>query len=56
MRSATSDKNRARRDAYSPPRLREFGHVGKLTQAGTGTLSESGGMGMGMGMSPNRRP
>ena len=39
---------------YSPPKLREFGPVGALTQAGTGTMTENTSMN-GMG-NPNRRP
>jgi len=30
------------RKPYSPPRLKEFGPVGALTQAGTGAMSEGG--------------
>ena len=47
---------RGGRSPYSAPRLREYGHVGALTQSGTGTMVE-GGMGMGgMSMNPNARP
>jgi hypothetical protein len=41
------------RAAYSTPKLKVFGPVGTLTQAGTGTRSEGG---MGMGMSGKKRP
>jgi len=33
---------RGQRKPYARPRLREFGQVGKLTQSGTGTMSEAG--------------
>jgi hypothetical protein len=41
------------RAAYSAPKLKVFGPVGTLTQAGTGTRAEGG---MGMGMSGKKRP
>ena len=45
---------------YVPPRLREFGPVRALTQAGTVAgveMGGGGGMGMGMGMGAGmRRP
>ena len=47
------------RAKYVPPRLKEFGQVGMLTQGGSGAMVEgSQGMGGGMGgtMNPNRRP
>ena len=40
-------------DAYTPPKLKVFGPVGTLTQAGTGTRAEGG---MGMGMAGKKRP
>ena len=54
---------KTKRNQYSPPKLKVFGPVGSLTQAGSGLAVEGsgmgGGMGMGMGMgggNPNRRP
>ena len=32
---------------YSTPKLREFGHVGQLTQAGSGQAAEGSGQQMG---------
>ena len=43
------------RKPYIPPRLREFGPVGALTQGGTGLSSEAGPSGMGMAMARNKR-
>ena len=43
------------RKPYTPPRLREFGPVGALTQGGTGLSSEAGPSGMGMAMAGNKR-
>lgn len=31
------------RRTWSAPRLLEYGHIGKLTQGGSGTKSETGG-------------
>jgi hypothetical protein len=49
----SSDSGHARRK-YRTPRLREFGPVSVLTQAGTGAMIENVSMN-GMG-NPNRRP
>jgi hypothetical protein len=43
-----------KRDTYSAPKLKVFGPVGALTQAGSGTTSEVMGNGM-TSMSPNQR-
>ena len=54
-----SDVQPISRAKYEPPRLKEFGQVGMLTQGGSGAMVEgSQGMGGGMGstMNPNRRP
>ena len=49
-------KQETGRKNYTPPRLRVFGPVGNLTQAGTGLGTEMGSvMGMGMGAG-SRRP
>jgi hypothetical protein len=42
------------RDAYVPPKLKEFGPVGNLTQAGSGANSEAMANGM-SSMSMTRR-
>ena len=42
------DDRQIRRAAYVRPRLREFGPVGMLTQAGTGATSEAMVVGQGM--------
>ena len=42
------------REAYEPPKLKVFGPVGVLTQAGSGAASETMSNGM-SSMSPNQR-
>jgi hypothetical protein len=44
----------ADREAYVPPKLKEFGPVGNLTQAGSGTTAEAMANGM-ASMSMNQR-
>ena len=53
-KSQQSDERSAERGAYLPPKLKEFGPVGKLTQAGTGGTSEVMGNGM-LSMSTNQQ-
>jgi hypothetical protein len=46
------------REAYFPPKLKVFGPVGALTQAGTGMMVERTRIMMGIvtcGMNPNRQ-
>jgi hypothetical protein len=50
----TSDLSPETRRPYSPPKLKEFGPVGALTQAGTGLSSEVMNNGM-LAMSPSKR-
>ena len=38
-----SDTEARTREEYKSPTLKEFGSVGALTQAGTGTMSEQAG-------------
>jgi hypothetical protein len=47
-------KTASRREPYAPPKLKEFGPVGLLTQAGTGLISEVMAMGP-VSMNPNRQ-
>ena len=37
----TVDNKPRRRARYETPRLKEFGHIGTLTQSGTGTTQEN---------------
>ncbi len=41
---AAPDKSEPRRRTYIPPELVEYGTVSKLTQTGTGSFNDAGGM------------
>jgi hypothetical protein len=53
-KSQQSYERSADRDTYVPPKLKEFGPVGNLTQAGSGATSEVMANGM-SSMSTNQR-